>query len=389
MGMVDAVFGQVKNALAPASVQILTQQLLVRDILRRGNMVLHSGSSPFEEAHLPSAGITAQAIYSGTESIAMTSTNGLVQTKVTPHMFAANVVLSERELLSVQERTASGGGDVFIGSASNLIKLKTDAAVHGLVEDLVNWFLVGANVATDHPFKAGTTATYADILTLNGAYSGGSLTGNTNGLLDFVAPASQTDRVKDLVKSVSNHHYNQFKAATNWDTDGMSAIRQIRARCATHNRALVSPGSFPDVGIADPITFANILDSSKANVRVADANDNGEVTNEGLITTDLGGLKVHYSSMLGSTALDAATSASGLIYLLNTNYLHWITTLKEDAIPGAESSSADPILKMFNVRKPTDSVATGTRYIVVPLTGFGNFNLSQLPAHGAVTNTAA
>jgi hypothetical protein len=34
-------------------------------------------------------------------------------------------------------------------------------------------------------------------------------------------------------------------------------------------------------------------------------------------------------------------------------------------------------------------VATGTRYIVVPLTGFGNFNLSQLPAHGAVTNTAA
>jgi len=388
MGMVDAVFGQITNALGPASVQILTQQLLIRDILKRRNMVLHSGSSPFEEAHLPSAGITAQPIYSGTESISMTSTNGLVKTRVTPHMFAANVTLSERELLSVQETTASGGGDVFVGSASNLIKMKTDAAVQGLVEDLVNWFLVGANVATDHPFRAGTTATYADILTLNGAYSGGSLTGNTNGLLDFAAPASQTDRVKDLVKSVSNHHYNQFKQATDWDTDGMASIRQIRARCSTHNRSPVAPGSFPDVGITDPLSYSNILDSAKGNVRVADANDNGEVTNEGLISTDIGGLKVHYSTMLGSTALDAATSASGLIYLLNTNYLQWITVLKGDAVPGV-SSSPDPILKMFSVGEPVDGRATGSRYIVIPITGFGNLNLSQLPAHGVVTNTAA
>ena len=383
MGLTDAQFGQIINALGPAEVKVATGKLLISDMLSKGNITLHSGSAPFEEAHLPSAGITATPIYSGGESIPMTSTDGLKKTKVSPHMIAANVAFTEKELLSVQKT-----GDVFVGSAQNLIKMKVDAAVDGLTDDLINWFLVAANVSAQHPFLASNATTLADVITLNGIYAGGGLTGNIRGLLDFAAPSAQNEVVMDLAKAVSSHHYNQYRAATDWDTDGMATIRKVIADCSTFNKGKFR-GEFPDVGICDPETFSNILEAAKANVRTASANDNGEVKAPGLLVTELNDIRVHSTTMMNGTVLNSAgANGTGTMYILNSRYLKWITTLDPEAVPGKDGSM-ETKLKMFHVGKPQNTSITGTRGVIVPITMYGNFHLSELPAHGIANNLAA
>lgn len=385
MGLTDAQFGQIINALGPAEVKVATGKLLISDMLAKKNIVLHSGSAPFEEAHLASAGITATPMYSGAESIPMVTTDGLVKTQVSPHMIAANVAFTEKELLSVQKT-----GDVFVGSAQNLIKMKVDAAIDGLTDDLINWFLVAANNDTArHPYLASNATTLADIITLNGIYAAGTLTGNTHGLLDFAAPSAQSQTVMNLAKGVARHHYNQYRAATDWDTDGMATIRKVVADCSTFNKGMKARGSFPDLGICDPETFSKILDAAKANVRTASANDNGEVKAPGLLVTELNDIRVHSTTMMNGTTLNSAgASGTGTMYILNTNYLKWITTLDPEAVPGKDGAM-ETRLKMFHVGKPKSTDITGTRGIIVPITLYGNFHLSELPAHGIANNLAA
>ena len=77
------------------------------------------------------------------------------------------------------------------------------------------------------------------FMCLNGQFvSSAGVTGTSNGVLDFIDPASQTDVVQDLAKSKAYGYYNQYKQISSWSADG--AVHTLKpsdsSPCAVSSR---------------------------------------------------------------------------------------------------------------------------------------------------------
>lgn len=384
MALNDVLASQVTNALRKVTTRVATQKLLFGDIIKENRVILHSGSAPFVDPYFASGGAVGVEFNTGFESPPMVTTDDLRTVKVSPAFLGFNVVFTDLELLSIQK------GGAFFDRSQELIDAKVSANVQGAFDDLINHFLVGTTRADEHPLKVFSALALQNMITLNGLYSAGVKTGNTNGLLDFAAPSSQTDVVMDQAKSVAGEHYNQYGAATNWATDGFETLRRVRQLTGIFNKDPLTMGRAANIGIADLLSYGNIIESAKSNVRTTSANESGEATEDTLFIHELGGLKMHASSMLNAGKFASALgggSNGGVIYLLQKEHLSYINVLAPETVEGMDGST-DVESKMFHVEDPR-RYNNGARYTNIAVTLAGNMIYRCLPSAGVVANTAA
>lgn len=236
------------------------------------------------------------------------------------------------------------------------------ALVSGAAEDLECFLLTGESAG-----KVFATSALSELITLNGAYSGGTALGTTNGLIDFVAPGSQTDAVLTLTKSTSYDWYNQFlDIGTSWATNGEAQWRKMERQCSFYGRG----GKGVDLIVADPDTFANWDEAHLGRVRTATAVGpdspggtlSGYKLGNALVTTNVY-LDRTRSSFSGTNAAD------GLAYFLNSEYF----SVYEQLRPQMEDYKADI--------PDQDVVSAKFRYA-------GQYFCDRLNAQGVVTGGA-
>ena len=172
--------------------------------------------------------------------------------------------------------------------------------------------------------------------TLNGQKTfAKGVVGVTNGLIDFVAGASQTDTVQNLAKSSSYNYVNQFDEINSYSLDGDKTYRSI----------LREIGRW-DVGgktavLMDYDSFALVEQDNRDHVRIVrlqDKTDNGSdgfelpfanttlYATPGLVLTDFTG-----------------SAAEGVAYFLNLDGIEWVWYQKptmsdfEDRVANADA----------------------------------------------------
>lgn len=197
----------------------------------------------------------------------------------------------------------------------NLYKRYPLAYLASVNRDLESWFLTGAL-----PTSGGTLA-LADVqgfTTLNGSVTGGTLTGAANGVLDFAAPASQTDSVFDLAKDDNYGWYNQYGASSGWSTDGLRTLRNVYRQCVSNDPS----GNGPDLLYPDVDTFSNYEQDQIARIRLSMVEDKMDKTT--VLALSIGKrAELVYSDFIDRT-LSAFTAGApgpddGLVYFLNTD----------------------------------------------------------------------
>jgi hypothetical protein len=140
-----------------------------------------------------------------------------------------------------------------------------------------------------------------------------------NGLLDFLAPASQTDTVQNVAKSQANFHFNQFQSITAFATDGITKIRKLYRQCA---QFAGKPNGGPDIIVMDDDTFGNYQDAKLDLVRLT-ALPQG--TDKGNLLQDVIGVGGVYASALINLSTDfTAAPAAGVTYMINTDFLELV-----------------------------------------------------------------
>jgi hypothetical protein len=146
--------------------------------------------------------------------------------------------------------------------AVKLIKQYPAAQLAMLAIDLDRFFLTGVSNG-----KVISTAECQGWNTLNGEKTFATgITGVTNGLIDFAAPASQTDTVQGLAKSTSYNYVNQYgQIVGGWAAAGRKTTMKTYRQCARFNTA--GPDKGPDMMFADDDTYANIETEDRTLVR--------------------------------------------------------------------------------------------------------------------------
>jgi hypothetical protein len=200
------------------------------------------------------------------------------------------------------------------------------------------------------------------MLTLNGQFNSGIGTGVTNGLLDFEAPASQTDNVQSVAKSSSYFHFNQYNDISAWVTDGITQLRKTYRQCAHYAGGI---GKGPDMVFMDDDTYTNFEDARRDNVRVTLVDDKIDKSNT--LGLNLGLASVTSSIDLDRADFTAGTApADGVTYMLNTDFIEF------------------PMLEAPNVSEFKERV--GDQDVVTAIFAMqGNLICTKLPAQGCVT----
>ena len=184
--------------------------------------------------------------------------------------------------------------------------------------------------------------------TLNGNYAGAA-----NGLLDFLAPASQTETVQGQAKGVAYNFYNQYEVVTSFASDGMLQIG------LAYDKAANFTTSGPDLGFADPISYQNMVAFSADTVRTPS-------TDTAVFGADTRSFlpykmaKVYNSfnldptdaSFSGSTAYSTSAITGGAIYFINSEdwevpyYSMKVTPEFKDDIPDQDGLLGKMIVDM-------------------------------------------
>jgi hypothetical protein len=178
--------------------------------------------------------------------------------------------------------------------------------------------------------------------TLNGekVFSKG-ITGVTNGLIDFAAPASQTDVVQDLQKSSAYNYVNQYgQIVGGYAANGRRTIMKTYRQCARFNMA--GPDVGPDMMFADDDTYANIEAELATRVRTEIVQKDADEKLASLTLPYLGGTLVAAQNLVLTDFTGDAVN--GLIYLLTSSGFEKIDYKKFDI-----SSFEDRIANQDNV----------------------------------------
>ena len=191
-----------------------------------------------------------------------------------------------------------------------LMKTYVESTVEGVTMDLDRHFLAGVSQGL-----VFDSAELQSIQTLNGQKTFATgIIGVTNGLLDFVAPGSQTDTVQNLAKSSSYNYVNQFGQITSFALDGMRTYRKVARECAQYNMS--NSNAHPDICLVDGDSFARIEESNENHVRLVSAvKDPG---NTSLVEIPHSGLLFRYSKNLILTDF-TGVAAQGVCYMLSAD----------------------------------------------------------------------
>ena len=317
---------------------------LFEALMSKARMPMEGGSL-IERSFAGGAPARGVGIYVGDELLNMTRRQQIKRYKVEPHRLVVEINIPKKELMFNSGKLA----------VIRLIEEYPQTTMESAKADINKFLLTG--VSRGLVFQ---TAELRGMLTLNGQNGSGVGTGVTNGLLDFVAPASQTDTVQDVAKSSSYYHFNQYNDITAWATDGMTQLRKTYRQCAHYAGG---PSKGPDVVIMDDSTFSNFEDSRLNLVRVSVVEDKTERSN----TLDL---SLGLASVKSSIDIDLAdftgAAADGVSYILNSDYLEF---------PLSEA----PMISDFKERVGDQDVVTALFSMQ------GNLISTKVPAQGVVS----
>jgi len=195
-----------------------------------------------------------------------------------------------------------------------------------LAQNLEEYHLTGQVSATDPVMDA---ASLDGLCVLNGQFvsPGTGEVGTANGLLDFIAPASQTDLVQDFTKSFAKGVYNQYGAITSWAADGDDTMRRQYRLLAQHS----GDKSCPDVFVCTDGLFSNVQRDKRDQVRLTVIQDNVDKANaDPLIETFMGGRCKLITSISMDPSRFTGAAANGAGFFLNTKFweYHELEALK-------------------------------------------------------------
>lgn len=302
------------------------------DTLYKNNRVRQKveGGTTVERALMTGSPATGRGILNGTELLNLTRAKRTEQIKIEPHRLAAAIAIPNREL-------AQNSGELAV---MRLIEKYPEAFMKSTDRCLEAFFLSGAAPTGNHAFN---TAALSGFLTLNGLFSSGVLTGVTNGLLDFVDPASQVETVQGLQKDDAKFYVNQYERISAWRTDGLPKLGKIIRRCGHY-----SIDGKPELGFADPDTMVNLEESKRGHVRV-DLVDKAQEKSD-LHTITHNGVTFHESLDLDRTlaVFNGTVLADGGGYVLNPAYFE-IVVLEEAELTDFEDmiASQDVVVSRF------------------------------------------
>lgn len=307
------------------------------------------GGSLIERSFAGGAPARGVGVFVGDELLNMTRRQQTKRFQVEPHRIVAAINIPKKELLFNSGKLA----------VIRLIEEYPQTTLEGAKADLNKFLLTGSSRGL-----VFQTADLAGFLSLNGNFASGSGTGVTNGLLDFVAPASQTDVVQNVAKSTSYFHFNQYNNITAWATDGLPTLRKTYRQCAHYAGGM---GKGPDLVVMDDDTYTNFEDSRLSLVRVTLVEDKTEKSNT--LGLDLGVAKVYSSIDLNRADMLSGAALNGATYILNTDFLE---------MPLMEAPSITP----FTERVGDQDVVTAIFSMQ------GNLICTKTPAQGCVSGGA-
>jgi hypothetical protein len=213
------------------------------------------------------------------------------------------------------------------------------------------------------------------FITFNGAFSSGTVTGSTNGALDFALPAAQTDSVFDLAKSETYDHYNQYVNIAAWAAEGYRKMREIYWEAADFDESQDNQDKGPDMIVSDPDTFSNFMEQESARVlktydqEASSRPGKGNIYpfENGTVFTDYALKRTGTAFTTGFAGVPAA--ANGVTYMINTRFWEW-------------EWAEEPNLTDFNESGPDHDT------VYCKFKAHGNAICHKLAANAAITGGA-
>ena len=310
------------------------------------------GGSYIERTFTGGAPARGVGVFVGDELLNMTRRKQVKRFRVEPHRLVVAINIPKKELLFNSGKLA----------VIRLIEEYPQTVMDGVKADLNGYLLTGASRGL-----VFQTAEMKGLATLNGDVSTGIGTGVSDGLIDFVAPASQTDDVQNVAKSSSYFHFNQFNDIGTWADTGIQNLRKTYRQCAHYAGGM---GKGPDLVIMDDGTYANFEETKRSAIRINVTEDKTEKTN--MLALDIGLAKVYSSLDLDVSLTSVFTTANpqgGVAYFLNTDFFEF-------------AMQESPQISEFQERVGDQDVVTAIFSMQ------GNLICTKLPAQGACTGGA-
>jgi len=306
------------------------------------------GGSLIERSFAGGAPARGVGVYVGDELLNMTRRQQTKRFKVEPHRMVVAINIPKKELNYNSGKLA----------VIRLIEEYPQTTMEAAKADINKYILTG--VSRGLVFQ---TAELRGLLSLNGLVTAGIGTGVTNGLLDFAAPASQTDTVQNVAKSSSYYHFNNYLDIGTWATDGLLDLRRVYRQCSHYAGGV---GKGPDIVLMDDEVYANFEETRRTNIRVSVLEDKTAKTN--MLGLDLGTAQV-FSSLDLARGDFAGDAADGVTYILNTDFIEF---------PMHEA----PKISEFKERVGDQDVVTAIFSMQ------GNLICTKTPAQGCVSGGA-
>ena len=314
----------------------------------KARMPMESGSY-IERTFTGGAPARGVGVFVGDELLNMTRRQQVKKFQVEPHRLVVAINIPKKELLYNSGKLA----------VIRLIEEYPQTVMEAAKADINKYLLTG--VSRGLVFQ---TAELKGLMTLNGQFSTGIGAGVTNGLLDFAAPASQTDTVQSVAKSSSYFHFNNYLDIATWATDGLIDLRKVYRQCSHYAGGI---GKGPDLVVMDDDTYANFEETRRSQIRISMVEDKTSKSN--MLGLELGVAKVYSSIDLDRNDFSGA-AADGVTYMLNTDYFEF---------PMHEA----PQIGKFEERVGDQDVVTALFSMQ------GNLICTKLPAQGAVSGGSA
>ena len=298
--VLNTTFADLRGALVNSFVR---SNELFEALQSKARMPMEGGSY-IERTFTGGAPARGVGVFVGDELLNMTRRKQVKRFRVEPHRLVVAINIPKKELLFNSGKLA----------VIRLIEEYPQTVMDGVKADLNSYLLTGASRGL-----VFQTAEMKGLQTLNGQFSTGIGTGVTNGLLDFAAPASQTDLVQNVEKSSSYFHFNQYQTIGTWADTGIQNLRKTYRECAHYAGGM---GKGPDLVIMDDGTYANFEETKRSAIRINVTEDKTEKTN--MLALDIGLAKVYSSLDLDVNQFTSAGAAdNGVAYFLNTDFFEF------------------------------------------------------------------
>lgn len=305
------------------------------------------GGTLIERTFTGGAPARGVGIYVGDEILNMTRRQQIKKFQVEPHRIVVAINIPKKELLYNRGKLG----------IVRLIEEYPKTVVEGVRADINKYLFTG--ISRGIVFQ---TSELRGFMTLNGDVTTGVGTGVTNGMLDFVAPSSQTDVVQNVAKSSSYYHFNNFvdMGGTAFDiSDLRKGYRQAAFYAGGANKG-------PDLVFMDQDTYTQFEENQANNFRITIPSVQAGVDGKtNTLELSLGLAKVCPSLDLDPADFTTSAVQNGISMILNSDFLE---------MPTQEAANITP----FKER-------VGDQDVVTALMA-AQFNLlsTKLPAHCVV-----